>query len=82
MLESYTFNLKDFLIFHPITDTSYFSVLSTDNKPTQNCQKFRNRNCETPVSPRIFGRIISDRVINTHVLLNEIMADVFPSDKA
>ena len=35
MLESYTFNLKDFLIFHPITDTHIFSVLSTDNKPTQ-----------------------------------------------
>ena len=35
MLESYTFNLKDFLIFHPITDTHIFSVLSTDNNPTQ-----------------------------------------------
>ena len=36
----------------------------------------------TPVTPSRFGRIISDKMINTQVLPKEIMAEVFPSDKA
>ena len=78
------FSHKDLFTFQRSRFLSYFLTalfLHTIQSPTVT-NSANGIASQTPYIPHNRGSIISDATIQTNVLLNEISAEVFPSDNA